>query len=66
MTRRRWDALLPIVHAELRRLAQLTISGLAAEDASQDLDVLWLHEAVEKLEALDARQARVSARGRAR
>ncbi|BCS31197.1 DNA-directed RNA polymerase sigma-70 factor [Luteitalea sp. TBR-22] len=38
---------------------RVTISGLPADGASQDLDVLWLHEALEALARLDARQARV-------
>jgi RNA polymerase sigma factor (TIGR02999 family) len=38
---------------------RVTLSGLPAEGASQDLDVLWLHEALDELARLDARQARV-------
>jgi RNA polymerase sigma factor (TIGR02999 family) len=42
-------------HAE-----RVTVSGLPAPGAGQhEVDVLWLHEALEKLAALDPRQAKV-------
>jgi RNA polymerase sigma factor (TIGR02999 family) len=39
---------------------RVTLSSIAADGRGpDDLDVLWLHEALEKLAALDSRQARV-------
>ena len=39
---------------------RVTLSGIAAGEAERvDVDVLWLHEALERLARLDERQARV-------
>lgn len=39
---------------------RVTLSGLAADGAQRaEIDVLWLHEALERLALLDARQAQV-------
>ena len=38
---------------------RVTLSGMAAEADRVDVDVLWLHEALERLARLDERQARV-------
>lgn len=50
-------------HAAAKRggaAARLTLSGVPAMEApGQGIDVLWLHEALEQLAALDSRQSRV-------
>lgn len=38
---------------------RVTLSGLAADAQRAEVDVLWLHEALERLALLDARQAQV-------
>ena len=49
-------------HAAAKRgggAERVTLSGLAAADPGAVVDVLWLDEALERLAALDARQAKV-------